>query len=353
MTNDKLQAARILRQGKIANPARLLRLIEETIAFLRLDLSGFTVLTETASGPYAVTAVIASLAGAEQVLALTGNSRYASTDEVIAQTRALETLCGIKRRIEIHTERSLDLFARSDIVTNLGFVRPIDSEAVAIMKPTAVIPLMCEAWELRPGDVDLEACRRKRILVLGTNEDYPGLEVFAYSGWLCLKMLFDAGIEIYKSKILIASSDRFGRVIEQALSRSGVQVHLTNGLREVATEQLATVDAVVVADYTRNDVIIGPDGDLTSEDFARMARGTTIIQFAGQIDVPGLSESGVVIYPGIDQGSHRMGQTLAELGPRPVVELHAAGLKVGEMAARNRQDISLLLREPQSLLQVV
>ena len=32
-----------------------------------------------------------------------------------------------------------------------------------------------------------------------------------------------------------------------------------------------------------------------------------------------------------------MALTLAGLGPRPVIELHAAGLKVGEIAARARQ----------------
>ena len=36
----------------------------------------------------------------------------------------------------------------ADVVTNSGHVRPIDAETVAWMKPTAVVPLMYEAWEL-------------------------------------------------------------------------------------------------------------------------------------------------------------------------------------------------------------
>lgn len=351
--SSEIGAIRFLRQSGIINPLRLVRLINEAISFLKLDLTGFTVLTEAASGPYVVTPVIASLAGAERVLALTQESRFASAAQVIAQTEALKALSGVKGRIEIHSKRSLDLFAQADIITNLGFVRPIDSRAVAVMKPSAVIALMCEAWEVRPGDVDLDACQRRGIPVWGTNEDYPGLEVFAYSGWLCLKMLFDAGIEIHKSNILVVSSDKFGQVIQQTLSRSGVEVHLTDSLRDVAVERLAAADAVVVADYTRTETIIGHGGDLSSDDFARIAPGATIIQFAGQLDVEGLKKSGVIIYPGIDLSSHRMAKTLAELGPRPVVELHAAGLKVGEIAARNHRGTSLKQQGPQSLLQTV
>jgi hypothetical protein len=31
-----------------------------------------------------------------------------------------------------------------------------------------------------------------------------------------------------------------------------------------------------------------------------------------------------------------MGKTLADLGPKPVIDLHAAGLRVGEVMARAR-----------------
>jgi hypothetical protein len=343
------------RRDRIANPARLVRLIRDTISFLELDLSGLTVLTEAASGPFVVTPIIALLAGAKRVIALTGDSNYASAEEVIAQTRALEQFCHPKAEIEIHTERSLSIFSQADIVTNLGFVRPIDNQAVAAMKPGAVVPLMCEAWEFRPGDVDLEACRQKGISVFGTNEDYPGLEVFSYSGWLCLKMLFEAQIEVYKNRIIVVSSDKFGTVIERLLSRSGVDVRLVPNLLDVSEEQLASADVLVVADYTREDVIIGTGGDITSEELSRLTQGITIVQFAGRVDTHGLADNGIMLYPGKTLDPHRMAMTLAVLGPRPVIELHAAGLKVGEMAARRPQgslSLSALPGQP-SLLQEV
>jgi hypothetical protein len=343
LSGETLKAVEILRQAGISNVRRLVALVEKTIAFLGLDLSGLTVLTEAASGPYVVTPVIAGLAGAECVLALTGESKYATADEVINQTRALEVLCGIEGSTEIHTRRSLKLFEHADIVTNLGFVRPIDRAAVAAMKPNAVVPLMCEAWEFRQGDVDMDACHSKGIAVLGTNEDYPGLKVFDYSGWLCLKMLFDAQIEVHKSEILVVGSDKFSSVIKGHLKRCGVSVRWTSTLNDV--EVVEDVDAIVVADYSREDMIIGPEGDLAAADLAAMASGLTVIQFAGRVDVPSLTESGITVYPGIELESGRMARTLAELGVRPVVELHAGGLKVGQVLAQARQSKGLSVAE--------
>jgi hypothetical protein len=336
LSDVKSHAVHVLRQADVLNPLRLLSLIRKQISFLQLDLSGLTVLTEAASGPYVVTPVIASLAGAKRVLAVTQDSRYATSDNVIMQTRALEVMCEAATTIEIHKKRPLDLFSQADIITNLGFVRPLNRDAILAMKDTAVIPLMCEAWELRPGDVEFEVCLARNIPVVGTNEDFPGLEVFSYSGFLCAKMLFEAQVEIHKSTVMVVSSDKFGRVIARYLSDSGAYVELVDGLGKLPPKELSGLDALIVADYTRPDTIIGRDGDISSESFASYASGITVVQFAGKIDVDDLILQGVNVYPGTKSDAHRMARTLGYLGPRPVVELHAAGLKVGELILKQR-----------------
>ena len=67
---------------------------------------------------------------------------------------------------------------------------------------------------------------QRGIPIIGTNEDYPGLEVFAYSGWLALKLLFDVQIEAHKSRLVVVSSDKFGPVIVERLRRAGADVRL-------------------------------------------------------------------------------------------------------------------------------
>ncbi len=324
------------RAGSVTD-ARMVKLIPQAVAAFGLDLSGLTVLTEAASGAYVVTPVIAALAGARRVIALTRESRYASVDTVIAQTWDLASRLGVDAALEIHTERTSDLFARADVVTNLGFVRPLDARAVDAMKSGAVVPLMCEAWEFRPGDIDLNACRRKGILVLGTDEYHPAVNVFAYSGWLALKLLLEAGIEIHRNRILVVGGDKFGTEIEENLSRAGVDVRLVENLKGLTPGDLGTADAIVVSDYTREDYVVGSPGDITPAELAAAAPAVKVVQFAGLVDVPGLQASGISVYPGDPVPSHRMVRTLAALGPRPVIDLHTAGLKVGEVAARIRR----------------
>jgi hypothetical protein len=316
-----------------SNHPRTLRLIRESIDFFELDLSGLVILTEAASGPFVTTPIIAALAGAHQVLALTSDSSYASAEEVILQTRSLEHYCKIAKGIEISTDRALVLFSRADIITNLGFVRPIDASVVEVLKPTAVISLMCEEWEYRSSDVDQKACKEKGIVVAGINEDYSGMAVFNYCGWLCLKMLFEAQIEVYKSRILVVSSDKMGRAIFEQLKNIGIQVRLVKNLN-VPVEELVNTDAIVVADYTRTDNIIGFEGDISPEIMKQIAPGITIIQFSGKIEFENLQRQGISVYPGIQLDPRRMAKTLAYLGVRPVIELHTAGLKVGELLVR-------------------
>lgn len=322
------------------NDARIVKLIPETIAAFGLDLSGLTVLTEAASDAYVVTPIIAALAGAHRVIALTGESRYASVDAVIAETERLAFMFGSVGAVEIHTQRSPDLFARADVITNLGFLRPIDAKAVDAMQPTAVVPLMYEAWEFRPGDVDLNACSRKGILVLGTDEHHPAVNVFSYSGWLALKLFLEAGIEVHKNRILMVSRDKFGVAIEKMLAQAGADVLLVRSLSDIARDDLAAVDAILICDYTREDCIIGSYGDITPRDLAAAAPAVSVVQFAGLIDVAGLQANGIIVYPGDPVPPHRMARTLAALGPRPVIDLHTAGLKVGEVAARIRKSVA-------------
>ena len=327
--DNNSKSARVLVDAGIANPARVVKKMRDTIELLQLDLSGLSVLTEAASGPFVVTPIIAALAGAREVIAITGDSRYATVDEVVRQTRALESLCGIEGQTEIHASRDGELFARPDIVTNLGFVRPLDRNAISRMRAGAVISLMCESWEFREGDLDFDACRSHGIAVYGTNEDFPGLDVFSYSGWVAIQLLLEAQVEVHKSKIVVIGSDKFAAVIARLLARAGVDAYAHARLDP---SMVHDADAILVADYSRLDPIIGTNGDMTAADVASLNPAVTVVLFAGLIDLAGLQNAGITVYPGHKLSARRMERTLAALGPRPVIELHAAGLKVGHMA---------------------
>ena len=129
------------------NPRCLIDLMQTAIERCRLDLSGTIVLTEAASGAYVVTPVLAAMAGAVRVFAITRSTPYGSVEDVATQTEELARRAGVDGRLIIVTEKTAAVVSQADIVTNSGHVRPIDSAMVRMMKPSAVIPLMYEAWD--------------------------------------------------------------------------------------------------------------------------------------------------------------------------------------------------------------
>lgn len=309
------------------NPARMIRLMRETMDRINLDLSGLVVLTEAATGAYAVTPVLAAMAGADRVYALAKSSRHGSRAEVAEQTHALSRLAAVGRRIQLVERPTKRVVGEADIITNSGHVRPIDARKIGWMKPTAVIPLMYEDWEFRSSDIDLEACRRKGIRVMGTNEQHPDIDVFGYLGVLAMKQLMDAGVSVYRSRILLLSDNAFRSFIERALVRAG-----------------ATVDSV--SDYARPDDSLPYDAILLAmrprremhrchamiKELARRCPETLVVQFYGDIDRAACAKHGIHVWPAKDPGGGHMGILPSEIGPEATIRLQAGGLKAGAEA---------------------
>lgn len=321
-------------QFAIGTLTRLSKLISKAIERLSLDLSGLVVYTEAATGYFSITAPLAAKAGAEKVFALAQPWKGLSADEVSCETKKLADYLNVGKRINLITKRSITDFSEADIVTNLGFVRPIDKDIVMALKQTAVISYMREPWEIRLQDVDLSACRERGIPVFATNESHPDVGVFDTCGLLAAKLLFEAGIEINGTFIIIVSSDRFGPVIKDCLTKLGAGVCLlTSPSHESFLETLPKADALVIADFTAKKMLLGQGGLIEPAVLAQHAPGLPVIAFAGGVDGISTSNAGLRCIPEEGCAVGRMGRTLAYIGPSPVINLHAAGLKVGSAAA--------------------
>jgi hypothetical protein len=310
------------------NPRRLVQLMNATIDACRLDLADRTVMTEAASGAYVVTPVLAALAGAH-VFALAAATSYATADEIRNVTVELARLAGVVERVQLIYEKSPAFVGAADIVTNSGQVRPIDAMMVSRMKSSAVIPLMYEKWEYRAEDVDLEACRLNNIPVAGTNERHPDVGMFSYLGAMAVKQLHDAGIAVYRSRIVLLCDNAFGSFIVTALRNCGAEV---TQARQLTPQVLAPhCDAVLLAMrpgdgpvFTAADV--GP--------LAGASGGTVLVQYWGDVDRASLAAAGVPVWPPHPPAAGHMGVLPSAIGPEPVIRLQAGGLKVGELLAR-------------------
>jgi hypothetical protein len=312
------------------DPRRLVRLMHAAVRQLELDLGGRVVVTEAATGAYGVTPVLAGLAGARAVCAVAGDSRFGTAEQARAHTQRLAAAAGVEQRIAVVTDKDDAPLEDADVVTNSGHLRPLNEEAIGRMKPGAAIPLMYEAWELRPEDVDLASCRRRGVRVAGTNERHPAVGVFPYLGSMAVKLLFDAGVAVRGSRLLVLCDNPFRDHVRQGLAAAGAHVAVRERLSD--SELGRGWDAVVVAlrpaDRPRVDAA-------DAERLAEFAPGAVLLQFWGDIDRAALSLTGVPVWPADAPAPGHMGILPSGVGPEPIVRLQAGGLKVGEVLLHN------------------
>jgi hypothetical protein len=322
--------------------ARCRRLIDVAVDKFKLDLSGLVVLTEAATGYYILTPLIAALSGAQRVYALTQDSRYGKAVDVCDQTMALACRWGVSDRIEVLFSREDKRVEQADIVTNTGFVRPLDKPFLQRLKSTAVIPLMWETWEYRPEDLDLAECRRIGIPVLGTNEHHPDLQIFKYIGHIALKLLFALEIEGFRSEVVVIGSGEFAEQVITALRSVGANATLVMVSAEgkfdtdLMRQSVRQADALVVVEHHSRRMLIGCYSEISADELYSLNPSLVVAHICGNVDRKSLNEVGLRCYPDQFAPPGYMSVATDYLGPHPLIDLHTAGLKVGERLARAR-----------------
>ncbi|MCX6844872.1 MAG: hypothetical protein NTX53_21635 [candidate division WOR-3 bacterium] len=308
------------------NPRRMLSLVEATIKRCQLNLSDTVVLTEAATGAYVVTPVIAALAGAKQVYALTRDTSYGTIDDVRQETMALAELAGVAGRCELCTEKTEDMLAAADVVTNSGHLRPIDRNSVKRMKAGSVIPFMYESWEFRAGDVDLAACREKGIQVAGTNEQHPAVDVFSYLGEMAGRLLQDAGVAVHGANVALLCDNAFAEPIERGLRAAGATATTSAAvLPLLGTERC---DALLVA------LTPVPSSAISAADAAQFLSRfpeAVVVRFYGDLDIAMFRRLGLPLWPDRAVPPGHMGILPSVIGPEPIVRLQTGGLKVSQV----------------------
>ncbi len=315
---------------------RLSRLISEAVERCALDLSGARVLTEAATGAYVVTPVIAAVSGA-QVVALTGDSRYGTAEQVKAATLTLAGQLGVTDRILITTQREAEHFATADVITNSGHVRPIVGNLAAAIRSDAVLSLMFEAWEALVGrlDIDVDVLRDRGVQIAGTNERHPHVDVFSYLGPMAVAALADAGVSAYRGRIALLCDNAFRDYIVDGLKAAGAEVDVAASLDGLSGD---SPDALLVA--------LQPTGAsvLSASDLHRIGTSwpdCVLLQFWGDVD---RAQCPVACWPLVAPPAGHMGVLPSRLGPEPIVRLQAGGLKVAQVLrmppiARTARDV--------------
>ena len=320
------------------NLKKIERLIKKSIEKIELNLSGLTVLTETGSNNFVLTSLIASAANASKVYAVTRDSSYGKASDVIAYSESIANKCSLKN-IYFNSELPESFAGESDIVTNLGFVRPITSSFIKKLPPHAVISLMWEPWEFRHEDLDIESAKEHEILVLGTKETDPRLKTFEYVGILAAKLLLEKEVEIIDSNILVIATDPFGEHIKNVLSSMKANCLLvypeSDQLLSIESINFKELDAVVVAENRIPIEIIGHSNGSISP-VLLSENSVELIHICGAVDEESIKAASISKHPSNSASFGYMTKTTDYVGPKPLIDLHCAGLRVGEVSVRER-----------------
>lgn len=319
---------------RINNFHRANKLIDKSIEQLKLDLTDMTVLTEAASGNFIVTPVIALKAGAKKVYVVTRDSSYGKKTEVMEYLKDFVDAIGENFSKIICVNDKNSVAQQVNIVTNSGFVRPIDAGFINGLPQDAAIPLMFESWEYREEDIDIQACKNNNIPVLGTDESVFELRIFKYVAMSVVKLLLEADIEVFKSNILLISSGGYLQETKQLLQDNGANVLVYDSFqpnidKQVLKEYISFCDAIVVAEQANEETLIGMDGKHINVEWLADSR-PIVIHVAGVIDYEQLDKNSIYKYPDKKVGYGYMTVTTDYVGIRPVIELNAGGLKVGQ-----------------------
>jgi len=296
-------------------------LMKNAISKFSLELSGKTVFTEAASNCFTWTPIIAALGGAKKVFAVTAPSGYAEVKDVIHETMSHAINLGVSDRIKFCTRKLPEHIAQADIVTNLGFVRPIDASFINRLKQNAVICLMWEPWEFRPSDIDLAACKKRNIAILGTNEHDERLQTYRYVAMTVVKLLLEHNIEIFDTDILLLGSGHFFPETKELLENMGARVI------SQYEGNTGAPDCIVCLEHEKKESLIGAEGMVKLDS---MSTTPLVIHVCGDVDLSHLDDTNTTIVPPQPASCGTMSFSTGHVGPKPVIDLHTAGLKIGQ-----------------------
>jgi hypothetical protein len=231
------------------------------------------------------------------------------------------------------------LIEDADLVTNSGHLRPFKWDFINGLKDTAVIPLMWESWEMRDGEIDLVTARDKGILVLGTNEHEPPSNMRPYSFLTALHLAMAHEVGLIEDKILVIGDQYIlAHSIAEGFSKIDIECRLVsvdNG-KKVLDQAIKWATYIIVAEHVSEKLLIGPGGLIEVKqliDSGILAVGL----MAGQVDLVSMKKDGISVFPDRVSSPGFINYLPSELGPCPVMDLFAAGLKVGEVACRARK----------------
>jgi hypothetical protein len=102
--------------------------------------------------------------------------------------------------------------------------------------------------------------------------------------------------------------------------------------------RIEQADALIVVDHHTHKPLIGPDGLISAENLSALNNGLAVIHICGNVSQSDLSANEIYFWPETLAPPGHMSVSTDYVGPKPLIDLHTAGLKVGECLFHARKN---------------
>ncbi|OGI00495.1 MAG: hypothetical protein A2104_01155 [Candidatus Melainabacteria bacterium GWF2_32_7] len=308
--------------------SKYFELIKQNIETFKLDLDNYNILLPACPREPALLAVIAAMAGAKNVYVQT--NKLPIKDNIIKIT----TEFGFEN-IKCIDNPNQELLSQINIVVKGGEIEKIDSTFIKQLNKKAVITLFPENLDFTDTEnIDLEAFNKETASVVGIDPDDKNLNLYKYFSHILLKRCYEAGLDVYKSRLLLVGH---GNLLDsslqllKAVSATVYSCNIQKNLEQFSfIKRLSEIDAIIVMDYPQtSEQVIGSKGLISISDIVDLCPNLKIIHFSGKLEETSLNLGKIKCFPDkITQNSINL--NIRELGEKGLVEITTACLKVAD-----------------------
>lgn len=316
---------------------RLFRLAQQSVKHFKLDLEDLSIYVPSLADDHFMPAAIAAIAGARNVFVNADNAVLANTLSIMKEELALNA--------DFHFIKKLDakIVSQFDCMVLSAASPFIDNETVSHLKSSCILTLIPENLDFNSTKgIDLEACAKKKITVAMLNPSDHCLMLYKYIANILTKRCYEAGLDVFRSKIVLVGS---GEILETALSHlknCGAQVYAAYTDRpqepDYVLKHIIDADAIVIADYPQKaGIILGPGGIIRISDINDYNKDVKIIHISGKIDFDSINDTQI---NNINEKSiaRNINLDISELGSRAIGDITAAAMKAVESLVKSRNN---------------
>ena len=151
---------------------------------------------------------------------------------------------------------------------------------------------------------------------------------------VAIKLLHELDVEVFKSRITILGGGEFAVRVAETLNAAGAETDMLTFATFASGELvLAAADALVVVEHHDRRELIGERGPITAPWLKEINPGLVIAHICGGVSQRELELAELRFRPATIAPPGFMSASTAYVGPKPLIELHAAGLAVGQAMA--------------------